>query len=395
MKFSKILLLIPLFLISDDSILSELKQKEFNVDFQKSDVESKKLKDSWINPINMSYSYTKSDQYGLDQENRSFRIIVDQPIFKSGGIYFAIKYAQANKIFSHLSIKEQKKELIATAINLLYNYNKTKLLLKKQKYMIKNSKIDVLRKKEQYLSGIIDSSFLDQAILAKNQNELKYIELKSTLEDILKNFKDISDKDPNNLKMLHFTLINRSDFLRENISIKKAKEDERVKRYFKNMTIARYLPSLSLTASYNTQEISGSFYMPPGKESFKDYGFKITMPLFDINSFRNIESTKLDYLKSKLLTQDMKRAEINRYKNVLRKLRLIDKKIELTKEDIALYEKLYEDTKEKFEAGEKTVYDIETMKNSLEARKLDIKIYQIEKQMALLELYKRVEDGKI
>jgi len=388
----KIIFLLPFILFADENILSSLKQKEFDIDLKKSEVESKKLRDSWINPINMSYSHTKNDQYGLDQESKIFRISIDQPIFKSGGIYFAIKYANANGKFSKLSVKEQKNELIANALNLLYSYRKTKFLIQKQKLLIENAKIDVLRKKEQYLSGIIDSSFLDQAILTKNQNELKLIELQSSLEDIYKKFKDISDANPDSLKLPNLTLIDEKDFLSNNIGIKKSKEDEKVKRYFKNMTIARYLPSFSLTASYNIQENKGSFFMPSGKESYKEYGFKITMPLFDINSFRNIESTKLDFLKSKLLIDDIRRAEKNRYKNALRKLKLIEKKIELTKDDIRLYSKLLEDTKEQFAAGEKTVYDVDTMRNSLKSRELDMKIYEIEKNIVLLDIYKRLSD---
>ena len=395
MNSKKILILLPFFVFADDSILSTLKQKEFDIDYKKSEVESKKLRDSWINPINMSYFHTKNDQFGLNQETKSFRISIDQPIFKSGGIYFAIKYANANKKFSKLSVKEREKELIATAINLLYDYKKTELLIKKQKLLIKNSNIDVLRKKEQYLSGLLDSSFLDQALLNKNQNQLKLLELKSNLSQIYKNFKDISDKDPKYLKTPKFFIISKEEFLEKNIGLKKAKEDQKVKKYFKNMTIARYLPSFSLTASYNIQDTKGALFMPSGKESYKEYGFKITMPLFDINSFRNIESTKLDFLKSKLLQNDIKRAEINRFELALKKIEVVEKKIELAKEDLKLYKNLLKSTYELFKAGEKTEYDIKTLKNSMEIKKIDIKIYEIEKNQILLDIYKRVSDDKI
>ncbi|WP_281950992.1 TolC family protein [Nitrosophilus kaiyonis] len=380
-------------LYCDESILSSLKQKEFDIDYKKSEVESKKLRDSWINPINMSYIKTKNDQYGLNSETKSFKISIDQPIFKSGGIYFAIKYADANKEFSKLSIKEREKELIAKALDLLYKYYKTKLMIEKQKLLIENAKIDVLRKKEQYLSGFLDSSFLDQAILNKNQQELKLLELQDSLNEIYKNFKNISDKEPDNIKLPHFTIINKDEYLEKNIAIKKYKEDEKVKKYFKNMTIARYLPSFSLTASYNEIENKAALFMPSGKESYKEYGFKITMPLFDINSFRNIESTKLDFLKSKILKIDNKREELNRYEITLKKIKILDKKINLAKEDIKLYSSLLQDTKSRYEAGEKTIYDVDTLKNSLDNRKIDIKIYEIEKQENLLEIYKRVVNG--
>ncbi len=375
---------------AEDSILSKIKRESFEYDLQKSEVEAKKLHDSWINPINMIYSDTKSDQYGLNQKSKSFKIVVDQPIFKSGGIYFAIKYADATREYTKLAVQENKKALILQAVDLLYSYKKSSLQIKKQRLLIENSRIDVIRKKEQYLAGLIDGSFLDQAILNKNMNEIALLDLQSALEDIKKGFEDISDRNIEDLEPPRFKLIELNSFLKRNIAIRRASQEAMAKKYFSKMTVARYLPSLSVTASYNSQEISGSFFMPPGRESYKEYGFKITMPLFDINSFRNVESTKIDYLKAELAVMDFKRSQNNLYKNVIRKLRLLDKKIELTREDIKLYRSLLEDTKTLFLAGEKTEYDVKTLENSLKIKKIDLKIYDIEKQRAIVQLYKKV-----
>ncbi len=375
---------------AEDSILSKIKRESFEYDLQKSEVEAKKLHDSWINPINMIYSDTKSDQYGLNQKSKSFKIVVDQPIFKSGGIYFAIKYADATREYTKLAVQENKKALILQAVDLLYSYKKSSLQIKKQRLLIENSRIDVIRKKEQYLAGLIDGSFLDQAILNKNMNEIVLLDLQSALEDIKKGFEDISDRNIEDLEPPRFKLIELNSFLKRNIAIRRASQEAMAKKYFSKMTVARYLPSLSVTASYNSQEISGSFFMPPGRESYKEYGFKITMPLFDINSFRNVESTKIDYLKAELAVMDFKRSQNNLYKNVIRKLRLLDKKIELTREDIKLYRSLLEDTKTLFLAGEKTEYDVKTLENSLKIKKIDLKIYDIEKQRAIVQLYKKV-----
>jgi len=219
-------------IFGDESILSSLKKREFEIDLKKSVVESQKLHDSWINPINMSYIFDKSNQLGKFSDTRIFKITIDQPIFKSGGIYFAIKYANASKKYFSLSVKEAEKELTAKALSLLYSYKKTKLLIKKQKLLIANAKIDVIRKKEQYLNGLVDSSFLDQALLNKNQAELRLIELISSLKEIYENFKNISDKNPDSLKMPIFRLIEKRDFLKNNLGILKSNEDKNVKEYF-------------------------------------------------------------------------------------------------------------------------------------------------------------------
>jgi hypothetical protein len=42
-------------------------------------------------------------------------------------------------------------------------------------------------------------------------------------------------------------------------------------------------------------------------------------------------------------------------------------------------------------AGMKTASDVQTLKNSKEIKSLDMKIYDIEKQLELLEIYDRLE----
>ena len=52
-----------------------------------------------------------------------------------------------------------------------------------------------------------------------------------------------------------------------------------------------------------------------------------------------------------------------------------------------------EDTKARLQAGEKTLYDLKIMQNSLQQKRLDMKIFAIEEQILLLELYKRMSDA--
>ena len=58
-----------------------------------------------------------------------------------------------------------------------------------------------------------------------------------------------------------------------------------------------------------------------------------------------------------------------------------------------LYNRLYKNTRNLEKAGEKTSLDTAMMHNSLNVRKLDQKIYQIDRQIELLGLYTKVADS--
>ena len=112
----------------DEKIISEKRLETFNLSKEQIEEDSSKLKKDWINPIN-------------------------QPIFQSGGIYKAIKYADSSFDYASIELDQQKKELVKQALNLLYTIEKIDLNIQKAQYTLQNAKIDVNRKKEQVLNG--------------------------------------------------------------------------------------------------------------------------------------------------------------------------------------------------------------------------------------------------
>jgi len=83
-----------------DVYISDIKKEEFSYDYDKVEAESSKLRDSWISPLNLSYSYLKSNPYENNQNSRNAAIKMDQTIFASGGIYYGIKFAEASQKYS-------------------------------------------------------------------------------------------------------------------------------------------------------------------------------------------------------------------------------------------------------------------------------------------------------
>ena len=154
------------------SILAENKELLFDYQFQSNELQSDILSKSWINPVTVRYGkdYTTRFRTGtLDTGN--FSVYIDQPIFRSGGIYYAIKYSGALRNANRAEIILQKRQMIGDAVSILFQLKKIRLEQKKMKYQIKNDLIDIQQKRDSYEAGLLDSSFLDQAILKKSQDE--------------------------------------------------------------------------------------------------------------------------------------------------------------------------------------------------------------------------------
>ncbi len=361
-------------------IENEKKQNKKNSDI---------LKFDWINPITGSYSHTISTQTSPSQTIDNLSISLNQPIFRSGGIYYAIKYANANREFLKFATSLSEKSLLTNAYTILLNLKNLDLSIEKQKLLIKNAAINITVKKEQYLKGLIDSSFLDNAILNKNSLDIGLLNMQSSKVDLEKQFKVISSLNYKNIKLPHLKLINLSKFLKSNLVLKDSMANIKQTNYLKKMTISKYLPTVSLFANYNSSRIS---YIGTVRDSYKQYGVNISMPLFDINRGKNIQLQKLKYLKSKLEMIDKKHQEKELYKSIVEKIKIYYKKIALAKKQERLYASLLSSTKDLYKAGEKTVYDVDTMQNSLRSTKIEKYIYKNDIDLLLLSLYAHIDD---
>ena len=383
-----------------DSFISDYKKQQFEYDYKKSDAESSKLRDSWIAPLRIHYNYSKSNPYTTEQLSESAGIQMNQPIFQSGGIYYGIKFADASKLYNNVSIDVAKRKMIKNALSLLMQIRETSLEIQKQKLQIKNSDINLLQKKEQYLNGQLDSGFLDSAIIQKNIVVQALYDIETKREKLINKFSALSDLNYQDVSIVHFNMISKDDFLHHNIYIKQSKYAVEKNRYAKDVHIAKYLPKVNLTAGYNWQKSSNQQFSPKfpafsDERDYYNYGFNISIPI-DINTFRDIESAKVDYLKSEVIEKDRIRELSSLYNQVISNIKNFDKKIALSRENRTLYKKLLNDTQKLYASGYKTKYDVQTLTNSLAIQKIDTKIYKMDKQLELLSLYEMyIKGGKI
>ena len=371
--------------LSDD-ILSDIKKKSLTLQSLQNEARSSKLKKDWLNPIVLSWKYKKDDDY----TTKTIALHIDQPIFKSGGIYQAIKYANSMKNYGQSSLKITENKLIVNAYNILFNIKKMDFSIQKQKLLIQNAKIDVNKKEELVNNGLLDSTFLNNAILDKNFKQNTLFDMELSRQTLINSFKNISQKDYKTFVLPNLKLISNKEYINNNILLKNDKENiENKNRYYK-MTISKYLPSINLYLD-KTKYISSTNPILDDSSTQTFYGLKASI-LFDTRTLNDIQNTKLDYLRAQNDLIDKKEEQKNFYQDILFRLNILNKKIALSEEDIKLYAKLVKEFDEQFKAGLKTKDDLEMMKNSKKIKELDKKIYNIEKNIELLKLYENIQN---
>ena len=387
----KLLIFIPFFLFAN--VLSPLQQELLKSDENKAIVSGDKLKNSWINPITLQYKYNQTNQTPTIQKTNSFFIGINQPIFKSGAIYNSLKYATFLKEENLQKAKLQKRILIKQAYEILYNIKNIDIAIQKQKLLIDNANIDIERKKEQFLSGVSDSSFLDNAIINKNNLELALKDLILQKQTLISNFKNLSNLDYKKIELPILSLISKQEYLK-NLNIKIAKKEMNVKKALKYMNIGNSLVSVNFIANWNYLDMKYNNPTPiyqNDKDNFYNVGFSITLPL-NINTLKTIQESKIDYLKSVFKYKDSLVKASNEYQIEIDKIKNIDNKINIYKNTIKMYNSLIKTTKDNIKAGVNTILDLQNLENSLQINKLNSEELKIKKQLELLELFYLVKD---
>jgi len=389
------LLLSPLLAESElSNILSADKNELINQQVEQSDVKTKQLKKSWINPVMLQYSKNYTTQFGDTIDTQQFVISVDQPIFKMGGIWSAIKYAKALGKANDLDIELQRRQAISNALTILYNLKKSKYQLEKLDLMVANDKLDVQIQKESYEEGLTNRTLYDQALLKKNQDSTSKLELELTMTKLENDFSLLSDSSPYSLTLPNFGMINKERYIEEQLELQRDSLRVEEKKENKFMTLTKYLPELSVTGRYINEDINPLFARPDSslKQEYFNYGFKVSLPL-SVNSLDDIQNSKIEYLTAKINLNEKKKEIANNYRLIQKHLEIIDKKIELSKEDAEHYASMLLTAQELEEVGDRTSFDTQIVSNTLKVRELDQEIYRIDAQLELLGLYINVADA--
>ena len=376
------------------NILSNDKTQLLEQQKEQRAVQSTQLENSWINPVVLQYSKNYSTQFGDTIDTQQFVVSVDQPIFKMGGIWSAIKYAKALGRANALDIELQKRQLISQALTILYNLKKSKYQLQKLEFMLKNDNLDIQIQKESYEGGLSNRTLYDQALLKRNQDNTSKLELELTITKLENDFSLLSDSNPYSIVLPNFGMMDKERYLQEQLEVKRDALRVEEKRHNKYMTLTKYMPELSVTGRYINEDLNPLFAQSGSglKREYYNYGFKVTLPL-SINSFHDVQNAKIDYLNAKITLDEKKKAIANNYKLAQKRLEIIDQKIALSKEDAKHYTSMLTTATDLEAVGDRTNLDTQIVSNTLKVRELDQEIYKVDAQLELLGLYVNVADA--
>jgi len=392
----KLSLLFSLTILINSSDLGDILSKNridlIEAQKEKVKTEAKRLENSWINPIRVEYSKNYSTQFSGTTSTGEFIISVNQPIFKMGGILEAIDYAKALGNVNELDIELQRQKLITNALEILFNLKKANLNREKLKLLIQNDELDILIQKSNYGAGVSDRTLYDKALLKRNQDRTALLDLEMNIEELKANFRLLSDKNPEDIELPIFSMIDRDRYINSNLELQKGKYKIAQQMHNYKMVKTKYLPEFSINGRYVDEDKNPLFMGADIKSRYYTYGFRVSIPI-SINSLRDIESSKIDYLNSKIEQEETKKSLLNEYLLVKKRVDILKQKIELSREDEISYLNIYRSSKELELAGDGTSYETKIAKNSADIRALDQKIYAIDIELELLKLYAKVANG--
>ena len=373
-----LILLSSILFANDSTVLSNTKQQIIELEKQQINEKANSNKYDWIEDINLKASISKNQD---DIQSEDYYISISQDIFKFGGISSQIDYAKELRKMEKINLDISTKSDISTLYSLLLDIKLNEISIAQNNLSIKNSQIEITDKKSEYKAGELGISDLNEAIMTKNslQDTLKTLHL-SKLTNI-NSVKKYTTKKYQNISIPRLKLMSKEVFLDNASLVKYKKSDINVNNTLYELEKSDYLPSVSADAKYGYENDDTS-----NGDDYYTYGLSITMPL-NYKYSSDIEQKKIDYLMSRKELDDEINDALNTYSQSILTIQNFKDRIVLAKEDIKLYEELLSITKEEYEAGYKTLDDVDTLENSKNIRTLDIENYELNIQKEILSLY--------
>jgi len=374
MKYIFLIGLITFNLIANDiEVLSNTKQKIIELKQKQASEKEQVNQYEWLSDITAKASISKNEN---DETTDNYSLSVSQDIFKFGGITSQIEYAKELKKMELLDLSIDTKDELSTLYTALIDIKLNDISLKQNSLNIDNSVIDIKHKSSQYKEGLTGISDLNDAIMTKNsyKDSSKELELSKLIN--INTIKKYATKNYEHITIPTVKIMSKELFIKNALSVKYAKLNSKVNDNLYKIKKSDYLPAISVNADIGYSD----------DDNYHDYGLALTIPL-SYNSSNDIEQTRLEYLISE---QELNNKKIDAsviYDSTVLNIENYKQRINLAYEDIELYTELLKTTQEEYEAGYKTIDDVQTLKNSMDIRQLDIQTYKLNIQKQLLSLY--------
>ena len=387
MKKEFLLLLCAVTAFADSSsVLSPAKKEILDLKREQILRDQSASQTSWLSPLNLSASLTKNKSANnVDSDTKSAGVSWSQDLFRSGGIYYTVKNANATAQSGLLGIDKEE----YTYLKQIYTYKaqieRDRLALEQKKFSLKNYEIDLFIIQAKYKVGSADISELNQAVINKESARDAVVTLQTTLENETYELKKlIGDHNLETIELPTISDITKEDYLANNIELLQYVQNDIVYETSWKNTRSSYLPKLTLNASYAHQEYNSDTTDYTGDPY--SYGLTLSMPL-DFNSLDTTESKRLQFLQTKSSQNDRMLELQQEYDKYQSNIKNYEEKIKIANEMTKMYTELYDFTKQQVKSGFKSTYDEESLANSLKIQELEKKIQNYNIIIQKISLY--------
>ena len=366
-------------LASDVALLRVNKQNILNEQKKEIEANSQKIKYGWISPLNLSTSYSKNDTQDEGVSDTSLN--VNQDVFRSGGIFYAIDYANVKEKNSLTSLALENSSLYKELFLTLLELKKLRLILEQNHFTFLNTEIEVFLKTQRYKAGDVDVTELNRALRDKNAAlKIELIAKQAIVEKEIE-LKKLTDVELRDIKIPTFELSSQERYKKTNYLLQVSKLNSELSDKSYKITRSSYLPTLRLNGAYG--------YVDNPNINFSDdyyrVGATLSMPL-DYNYYSTLQESKAIYLNNKLQIQESKIEEMALYEAGVSKIKNYEAYKVVTKDNIKLYANLIEIIQKALESGLKTGYDLKTLQNTKKIDELELEISDVNIQIEIAAL---------
>jgi len=381
------LLIVCTLFASDETLLRESKQEIIKEQKKEIEANAHKLKYDWLAPLTFSSSYSKSDTQNDAVSDTSINL--NQDLFRSGGIYYKMQYAQTKLENSLASLAKENTALYQELFVGLLQLKKLRLLLEQTHYSFLNTEIEVFLKTQQYKAGTVDITELNRALRDKNAILKTELIAKQAIAEKEIALQKLTTVKLDDINIPQFALLSKDEYEANNYNLLVANltTTQSDKEY--KITRSAYLPTFTLNGAYG--------YLDNPNIKFNDDYYRVgatfSMPL-DYNYYATLQESKAAYLKNRLKITDAKIDVQATYKTAQSKIANYNEYNKVTKENIALYTNLIEVIEQALSSGLKTGYDLKTLQNTKMVDELEIAINEINIQIELAQLLFATKQGE-
>lgn len=347
---------------------------------------NKALRYDWLSPLRLGATYHKDKSSAGEARSSSTTLSASyaQDLFRSGGICYAIRYADAKLGSEMLALEAEAASYQEQIFSTIVTLRRDRLRLEQSSLRLENSDIEIFLKRRQYEAGDIDITLLNRAIMDKNSELKTNISLKYSIADLELELQKYTAHSSDNIVLPTFIRLDKSDYLAHHRALAQANQQAQMQAQLSKVVRTNYLP----TISFDAQAGYGNYDYASGAYDGGSYGYGLTLSMpIDFMETANVEASRAAELVARAEAADMVYTTALVYNQHENKIAQYEELIDITRQNLTLYDDLIEASSAGVDAGYKTGYDLQILRNSKQIDELEIRVNDFNIQLELAALH--------